>query len=182
MAAGVDLAKGANAMRPLRPRHSPHLASSWSMPSAAVRLTLAPSGGIARRRLKRGVFHSLVDRQAAINRYLVEHNQAPRLFVWTAEPEAILAKIKRGHQTLETVHQRQATTEPPRPCRRLRGRPRHRLERSWPRQVGSAPSPAISGCASVTTSSCRCQRKRAVADGNPSDATTCGVQTGAARR
>ena len=56
------------------------------------------------RRLKRGVFHSLVDLQTAINRYLAEHNQAPKPFVWTAEPEAILAKVKRGHQALETIH------------------------------------------------------------------------------
>jgi transposase len=59
---------------------------------------------LTRRRLKRGVFHSLVDLQAAINRYLAEHNQAPKPFVWTAEPEAIIAKVKRGHQTLETTH------------------------------------------------------------------------------
>ena len=59
---------------------------------------------LARRRLQHGVFHSLVDLQAAINRYLAEHNQAPKPFLWTAAPEAILAKVKRGHQTLETVH------------------------------------------------------------------------------
>jgi transposase len=59
---------------------------------------------LTRRRLQRGVFHSLVDLQAAINRYLVEHNQNPRPFVWTAKPDAILAKVKRGHQTLETIH------------------------------------------------------------------------------
>jgi transposase len=59
---------------------------------------------LTRRRLQRGVFHSLVDLQAAINRYLAEHNQNPRPFVWTAKPDAILAKVKRGHQTLETVH------------------------------------------------------------------------------
>jgi transposase len=59
---------------------------------------------LTRRRLQRGVFHSLVDLQAAINRYLAEHNRAPRPFVWTAAPEAILAKVKRGHQTLETIH------------------------------------------------------------------------------
>ena len=58
---------------------------------------------LTRRRLKHGVFHSLVDLQAAINRYLVEHNLAPKPFVWTAEPEAILAKVKRGHQALETI-------------------------------------------------------------------------------
>jgi transposase len=36
---------------------------------------------LTRRRLQRGVFHSLVDLQAAINRYLAEHNQAPKPFV-----------------------------------------------------------------------------------------------------
>ena len=50
------------------------------------------------------MFHSLVDLQPAINRYLVEHNQYPRPFVWTAKPETILAKVKRGHQTLETIY------------------------------------------------------------------------------
>ena len=59
---------------------------------------------LTRRRLQRGVFHSLVDLQAAINRYLAEHNRAPKPFVWTAEPEAILAKVRRGHQMLETIH------------------------------------------------------------------------------
>ena len=59
---------------------------------------------MTRRRLRRGAFHSLVDLQTAINRYLAEHNQAPKPFVWTAEPEAILAKVKRGHQALETIH------------------------------------------------------------------------------
>ena len=65
-----------------------------------------PAGTAAstNRRLKRGVFHSLVELQAAINRYLAEHNRNPAPFVWTTEPEAILAKVKRGHQTLETIH------------------------------------------------------------------------------
>ena len=59
---------------------------------------------LTRRRLQRGVYHSLVDLQAAINRYLAEHNHAPKPFVWNAQPEAILVKVKRGHQTLETIH------------------------------------------------------------------------------
>jgi transposase len=41
---------------------------------------------LTRRRLKRGVFRSIVDLQAAINRYLAEHNQDPRPFTWTADP------------------------------------------------------------------------------------------------
>ena len=39
---------------------------------------------LTRRRLQRGVFHSLVDLQAAINRYLGEPNRRPKPFVWTA--------------------------------------------------------------------------------------------------
>ncbi len=50
---------------------------------------------LTRRRLKRGVFHSIVDLQAAINRYIQEHNDDPRPFVWTKPADAILAKIAR---------------------------------------------------------------------------------------
>jgi transposase len=50
---------------------------------------------LTRRRIRRGSFHSLVALQAAINRYLAEHNADPRPFVWTASPAAILAKLDR---------------------------------------------------------------------------------------
>ncbi len=59
---------------------------------------------LTRRRLKRGVFRSLVDLQATINRYLAEHNQNPRPFTWTADPDRVLAAIARGKQTLESLH------------------------------------------------------------------------------
>jgi PAS domain S-box-containing protein len=41
---------------------------------------------LTRRRLKRRVFRSIVELQAAINRYLAEHNQSPQPFVWTSAP------------------------------------------------------------------------------------------------
>ena len=59
---------------------------------------------LTNRRLKRGVFHSLVDLQAAINRFLVEHNESPKPFVWTADPDTIIAAVKRGHQVLDSHH------------------------------------------------------------------------------
>ncbi len=59
---------------------------------------------LTRRRLKRGVFHSVVDLQAAIKRFLAENNENPRPFRWTKEPEAIIAAVKRGHQTLDSIH------------------------------------------------------------------------------
>jgi transposase len=39
-----------------------------------------------RRRLKRGSFPSIVDLQAAINRYIAEHNDDPKPFTWTKSP------------------------------------------------------------------------------------------------
>ena len=59
---------------------------------------------LTRRRLKRGVFCSLVDLQAAINRFLAEHNVQPKPFVWTADPDRIIAAVKRGHQALDSNH------------------------------------------------------------------------------
>ena len=59
---------------------------------------------LTKRRLKRGVFHSLVDLQAAINRFLAETNQNPRPFTWTADPDEIIAAVKRGHQALDSLH------------------------------------------------------------------------------
>jgi transposase len=46
---------------------------------------------LTRRRLKRGVFCSLVDLQAAINRFLAETNDDPKPFIWTADPDQIIA-------------------------------------------------------------------------------------------
>ena len=59
---------------------------------------------LSKRRLKRGVFHSVVDLQAAINRFLAEHNQKPKPFTWTADPDKIIAAVKRGHQVLDSIH------------------------------------------------------------------------------
>lgn len=59
---------------------------------------------LTRRRLKHGVFCSIVDLQAAINRFVAEHNQSPRPFIWRADPDAIIAARNRGFQTLESNH------------------------------------------------------------------------------
>jgi hypothetical protein len=54
--------------------------------------------------LQRGVFYSLVDLQAAINRYLAEHNHSPKPFTWTADPDRIIAATSRGYQVLDSIH------------------------------------------------------------------------------
>lgn len=59
---------------------------------------------LTKRRLKRGVFRSLVDLQAAIKRFLAEANENPRPFVWTADPDRIIAAVRRGYQALDSIH------------------------------------------------------------------------------
>ena len=50
------------------------------------------------------MFGSPVELQAAINRFLAETNGDPKPFVWTAKPEHILEKVRRGNQALDAVH------------------------------------------------------------------------------
>ena len=50
---------------------------------------------MTRQRIRRGVFRSIADLQAAINAYLAEHNASPKPFVWTKSAEAILTKLDR---------------------------------------------------------------------------------------
>jgi transposase len=50
---------------------------------------------MTRQRIRRGVFRSVADLQAAINAYLAEHNANPKPFVWTKSAETILATLDR---------------------------------------------------------------------------------------
>ena len=59
---------------------------------------------LTKQRLKRGVFGSLVELQAAINRFLAETNGTPKPFIWSAKPERILEKVRRGNQVLDAIH------------------------------------------------------------------------------
>lgn len=59
---------------------------------------------LTKRKLQRGVFHSLVSLQAAIKRFVEEANADPRPFRWTKNPDTIIAAVRRGHQTLDSLH------------------------------------------------------------------------------
>jgi transposase len=59
---------------------------------------------LSKQRLKRGAFHSLVALQQAINRFVAEANTDPRPFHWTKDPDKIIAAVRRGHQTLDSLH------------------------------------------------------------------------------
>ena len=54
--------------------------------------------------MKRGVFRSVVDLQAAINRFPAATNAEPKPFTWTADPDKIIAAVRRGHQALDSIH------------------------------------------------------------------------------
>jgi hypothetical protein len=45
----------------------------------------------------------LVALQEAINRFVQEHNRSPRPFVWTADPDAIIEKVRRGCHALASI-------------------------------------------------------------------------------
>jgi hypothetical protein len=47
---------------------------------------------------------SVVDLQAAINRFVEETNAQPKPFVWTADPDRVLAAVKPGKQALVSIH------------------------------------------------------------------------------
>ena len=59
---------------------------------------------LTNRRLKRGVFRSVPELQAAIDRFVAETNADPKPFVWSARPNRILAAVKRGKEKLESIH------------------------------------------------------------------------------
>jgi len=58
---------------------------------------------LTRLRLKRGVFHSLVALQEAINRFVGEANANPCPFCSTKDPDRIIAAVRRGHQALAAL-------------------------------------------------------------------------------
>jgi transposase len=50
---------------------------------------------ITERRIRRGVFRSVAALEKAIMEYLAAHNEDPRPFVWTADADLILDRVKR---------------------------------------------------------------------------------------
>ena len=60
-------------------------------------------GLITQQRIRRGVFTSVAELEAAIHDYLEHHNAHPKPFVWTKSAEEILAKVTRARDALEQV-------------------------------------------------------------------------------
>lgn len=59
---------------------------------------------ITEERIRRGVFRSVAELQAAIHEYLDHRNAHPKPYQWTATPEAILTKVAKAKEMLGTLH------------------------------------------------------------------------------
>ena len=59
---------------------------------------------ITDKRIRRGTFQNVATLVAAIKDYLDNHNQNPRIFVWTAPMERILTKVAKCKEALDALH------------------------------------------------------------------------------
>jgi hypothetical protein len=53
-------------------------------------------------RLRRGVFTSVAELEAAIDEYVVHHNDNPKPFIWTKSARDILQKVIRANSRLSS--------------------------------------------------------------------------------
>ena len=58
---------------------------------------------ITEERIRRGVFRSVAELEAAITGYLDKHNASPKPFVWTKTADVILAKVARARTALNAI-------------------------------------------------------------------------------
>jgi hypothetical protein len=82
------------------PRFVPHLvptSSSW------MNLVERWFGHLDNKAIRRGVFLSVADLQAAIEAFLKVWNQDPKPYVWTATVDSIQQKLTRCRRTLEQI-------------------------------------------------------------------------------
>ena len=69
--------------------------------SSSINLVERLFAEITRQRIRRGVFKSVAELEAAIDAWIAERNTKPKPFVWTAKAATILEKNTRARQTLE---------------------------------------------------------------------------------
>jgi transposase len=60
-------------------------------------------GILTEKRLRRGVFTSVKELEAALEDFIVQHNKNPKPFVWTKSTEEILEKVGRARETLNNL-------------------------------------------------------------------------------
>src|SRR5208283_3294539 len=96
--------------------HKPPTVKAWLAKNPRFHMHFTPTsaswlnqverffGLITEDSIRRGVFKSVSQLEAAIQHYLDHHNADPKPFVWTASATAILGKVARGRQALESEH------------------------------------------------------------------------------
>lgn len=55
-------------------------------------------------RIRRGIFRNVPELSTAIQTFLENHNQNPRIFTWTAYVESILTKVSKCKEVLDSLH------------------------------------------------------------------------------
>ncbi len=61
-------------------------------------------GEITRKRIRRGSFKNVPELITSITQYIENHNQNPRVFIWSASVEQILSKIAKCKEVLDAPH------------------------------------------------------------------------------
>lgn len=56
------------------------------------------------KRLRRVSFRGIVDLQAAIHRFIAEHNKTAKRFVWTADPDRIIENVNKAKRASDSIH------------------------------------------------------------------------------
>ena len=54
------------------------------------------------KRLRRASFRGIVDLQAAIHRFIAEHNRTAKRFIWTADPDRIIVSVNKAKRASDT--------------------------------------------------------------------------------
>lgn len=61
-------------------------------------------GEITRKRIRRGSFKNVPELITTITQYIENHNQNPRVFIWSASVERIMSKITKCKEALDAPH------------------------------------------------------------------------------
>ena len=89
---GTHKHPGVKARFARHPEYVPHFTPTSSSRRNRVERFFAR---IAERRIRRGVFRSVEEREAAIAEYLATRNADPKPFVWTEDADLILRKVQK---------------------------------------------------------------------------------------
>lgn len=90
-----------------RPRFHVHFTPTYG---SWINLVERWFAAITNKRIRRGVFRSVKELEAAIREYIAIHNEDPKPFVWTRTAEQILASIARFAQRTNAIQLSSRTT------------------------------------------------------------------------